>query len=1211
MPAEINKSLKFIGCNMKKNILLVLFLLFAAGIVKAQTIDDFNYAGNLTSNGWSAHSGSGTNAIATTAGLTYAGYINSAIGNAALINNLGGEDINFTAGIGPYNTNGSKVYTSFLVRITEGANKTGDYFFNMGNRTNATSFSSFAARMFAKVNAGVVNFGISNTSTATYGTTAFATNTTYLVVIKYSINTGGNDQVDMWILPAGVPYTEANAGAPEVSNTTTSGTDIINAIALRQGSNTTQPQSVVDGIRVATTWADVLFVPSVSTGATGVGDTMFTANWGAVSGVTGYQLDVATDAAFTSFVAGYNNKDVGNVTSYNLTGLTAGQTYYYRVRAYNASFTGGNSASVSLTTVSIVLSATEAGALAYTEGDPATAITATTSLASSAANLAGAVFQITSNYRNGEDVLAFTNANGITGSWDASTGKLTLTGTTTSANYQTAVRSVTYQNTSQNPGTLQRTVSFSVNDGTTSGNTVTRNITVAAVNNAPVLAAIEGAALSYNTGAGVAITSSTTLTDPDNANMTGAVVQITGNYSSGQDLLLFTNQNGISGTWTAGTGTLTLSGSASVASYQTAIRSIKFQNSSPAASVLVRTVSFTVNDGAANSNTATRNISVNNAPVLASIENAKLVYRTGQDPISLTSTTTITDSDSPNLTGAEIKFDGYYERGNDELMFNNQNGISGFWNETSGTLTLIGTSSVANYQAALRSITFRNISSAPVLLIRTVSFKVNDGTVYSDKVTRDIDLGYLPLSLSGFETNPLVFNVGDDAKAISSNIAINCPSSPLVYNAIIKITGNYVKGEDFLLFTNQNQIYSTWDANTGTLELFSNASVINYQTAIRSITYRNTSATPSTNDRTISVTVSDFYNTSNTAIRTIKIGTAKTIALSASPAEGGTVTGGGTKYTNNQVTVTAAPNAGYTFVNWTENGTPVSTSPAYTFMVSGDRSLAANFTINQYNITVTSSPAQGGTSTGGGLYNYGSPVTLQAAPAAGWVFVNWSENGNIVASSAAYTFTVTEARSLTANYFWPSQLSVDQEIITAGPGAGTAIINVSNTGGGSMNWSAVSDIFWIKINSGLNGINNGQISISYNHNNSIARVGTITITANGVSGSPKKIEIRQGATTVGIENIGRGIPKEFRLDQNYPNPFNPATKIRFGVPEACKVTVTVYNLMGEEIEKIVDGEFGAGYYEADFNANNLSSGMYLYKITAGSFVQVKKMVLTK
>ena len=138
---------------------------------------------------------------------------------------------------------------------------------------------------------------------------------------------------------------------------------------------------------------------------------------------------------------------------------------------------------------------------------------------------------------------------------------MSLSGVTTKANYQTALRSVKYQNTSQNPSTLQRTISFTVNDGSANSNTTTRAITVTPVNNAPRLTSIEGTKLSYFKGDPPTIITNTILvSDPDNASLVSAEVQITGFYQNGSDLLNFIDANGISGNWDVANGTLSLSG---------------------------------------------------------------------------------------------------------------------------------------------------------------------------------------------------------------------------------------------------------------------------------------------------------------------------------------------------------------------------------------------------------------------------------------------------------------------------------------------------------------------------------------------------------------------------------------------------------------------------------------------------------------------------
>ncbi|MBN8586189.1 MAG: T9SS type A sorting domain-containing protein [Ignavibacteria bacterium] len=89
------------------------------------------------------------------------------------------------------------------------------------------------------------------------------------------------------------------------------------------------------------------------------------------------------------------------------------------------------------------------------------------------------------------------------------------------------------------------------------------------------------------------------------------------------------------------------------------------------------------------------------------------------------------------------------------------------------------------------------------------------------------------------------------------------------------------------------------------------------------------------------------------------------------------------------------------------------------------------------------------------------------------------------------------------------------------------------------------------------------------------------------------------------------IPNTYRLYQNYPNPFNPVTKIKYGLPENGYVKLTVYNDLGEEIIVLQDGYKTANTYEAEFNASDLPSGVYYYKMEAKGFIDSKKMVIVK
>ena len=192
-----------------------------------------------------------------------------------------------------------------------------------------------------------------------------------------------------------------------------------------------------------------------------------------------------------------------------------------------------------------------------------------------------------------------------------------------------------------------------------------------------------------------------------------------------------------------------------------------------------------------------------------------------------------------------------------------------------------------------------------------------------------------------------------------------------------------------------------------------------------------------------------------------------TISVSANPTNGGTVTGGGTYQQGQSCTVSATANSGFTFTNWTENGNVVSTNANYTFTVTGNRTLVANFTVQNYTISVSANPTNGGTVSGGGTYQQGQSCTVHATANTGYTFTNWTENGNVVSTNANYTFTVTGNRTLVANFI-QQQFTITA---TADPTNGGTI-----TGGGTYTYgqsctlTATPSANYVFINWTKNGI---------------------------------------------------------------------------------------------------------------------------------------------
>lgn len=167
------------------------------------------------------------------------------------------------------------------------------------------------------------------------------------------------------------------------------------------------------------------------------------------------------------------------------------------------------------------------------------------------------------------------------------------------------------------------------------------------------------------------------------------------------------------------------------------------------------------------------------------------------------------------------------------------------------------------------------------------------------------------------------------------------------------------------------------------------------------------------------------------------------IELSCDPEEGGSVSGGGIYTVGSQCTVTAVASSGYTFVNWTENGNQVSTEATYTFNVTRECHLVANFTTQAYIITAEVTPDNSGTVTGAGGYNYGEECTLTATAKPGYEFVKWTKNGTNVSTDATFTFTVNASATYLA-HFQTKSYTVS---VSAQPSNGGTV-----SGGGTFNY---------------------------------------------------------------------------------------------------------------------------------------------------------------
>jgi hypothetical protein len=291
----------------------------------------------------------------------------------------------------------------------------------------------------------------------------------------------------------------------------------------------------------------------------------------------------------------------------------------------------------------------------------------------------------------------------------------------------------------------------------------------------------------------------------------------------------------------------------------------------------------------------------NEAPVLSGIEGTNLDFTEGDSPISITSSIVLSDSDNTVLDSAKVSISANFESSEDELAFTNTGSITGNWNRTTGVLTLTGNTTIANYQSALRSITYENTNSInPNTSIRQIDFFVFDWDDSSNVQSRNINVISVNSTptLSGVNGNSISINEGDTPATLGVTSSITDADDVNIESALIAITSNYFNGEDVLSFVDTGSISGSFNAITGELTLKGSASIADYQTALDNVLYQNTSSDPVELTRTVSFSVNDGDNNSNTQSSSI------TVSATNSPPEFSSLEETDLTYPNDAINIT-------------------------------------------------------------------------------------------------------------------------------------------------------------------------------------------------------------------------------------------------------------------------------------------------------------------
>ncbi|MBI0329759.1 DUF4347 domain-containing protein [Burkholderia plantarii] len=565
-----------------------------------------------------------------------------------------------------------------------------------------------------------------------------------------------------------------------------------------------------------------------------------------------------------------------------------------------------------------IVGSTSSGDAAFVSGDN----TASTPIAVDAGitlsdldngTLASATVQIGAGFHAGEDVLGFINdgtMGNVTGSYDAATGTLTLTSqnaTATLAQWQAALRSVTYTDTAVTPDTATRTIGFSINDGTKTSAVHSRDVAVTATDQTPLLTTGSTGSVPFTAGDNtastpVAIDTGIVVSDLDNGTLASATFQIGAGFHAGEDVLGFVNDGtmgNIGAIYNAATGTLTLTSqnaTATLAQWQAALRSVTYTDTAVTPDTATRTISFTVNDGAKSSTAISRDVSITDTeqtPTLSTGSTGPAAFVSGDNtastPIAVDAGITVGDRDNATLASATVQIGAGFHAGEDVLGFINDGtmgNIGASYDAATGTLTLTSqnaTATLAQWQAALRAVTYLDTAVTPDTATRSIGFTVSDGTKSSATYSRDIAVTATDQTtvVSSSSTGPVAFVAGDNTAStpvvVDNGITLSDLDNGTLASATVQIGAGFHAGEDVLGFVNDGtmgNVTGSYNAATGTLTLTSQnatATLAQWQAALRSVTYTDTAVTPDTTTRTISFTVNDGAKSSTAISRDVSI----------------------------------------------------------------------------------------------------------------------------------------------------------------------------------------------------------------------------------------------------------------------------------------------------------------------------------------------------
>lgn len=662
------------------------------------------------------------------------------------------------------------------------------------------------------------------------------------------------------------------------------------------------------------------------------------------------------------------------------------------------------------------------GTASYTENASSVLINSSISISDlDDTNLNLATVGLTTNFESTEDSLVCP-ATSLNCSYNSASGLLTFSNSASIATYDSAIQGVRYLNSSDDPSTGTRSVRVRVRDaGNGYSSYSTKSISVTAINDAPTISSYSGTSAFTEDGAAIAVDNVITLSDLDHTSFNYATMEISANYSNGNDVLNCP-ATALSCSFNSANGILTLSGTSSISTYDAALQSITFQNNSDAPDTSNRTVRIRVRDtNNTYSGYASKTVTVaasNDAPLISNV-NAIASFSENGSAVIIDNSISLSDADHTQFNQALVEISGNYQSSEDTLICP-ATALSCSY--SLGTITFSGTANIATYQSALQAVTYNNTSENPNTGDRTIRMRVRDTSNLSsayDSTTLQINGANDAPVMSGVDA-AFTYTENDAPALVDSNITITDIDSSNLSSATVTIfSGHYVNGQDVLTCPSTT-LSCSFNTSNGVLTLSNSASIAIYESAMEAVTYHNTSDNPVESMRRMEFQVTD----TNSAVSNIDFKGITVVAVNDSPVI--------TQGTSTSVVMSedANPTPFSLTLNATDAEGETITWSVNTQASNGSATATGTGSSKTINYTPTSD------------YSGADSFIIQASDSTGNVD---TITVNVTVTAQADSPVITEGTSVTVN------ISEDNT-----PGAFALTLNASDADGSTLTWSISS-----------------------------------------------------------------------------------------------------------------------------------------------------------